>query len=220
MGKTALNIIKVAVTGGAGSGKTFVCDRLKELGAKVISSDALAREAVAKGSPAYKHIANHFGEKILLNNGNLNRQMLRRMIINDDAARRSLETFIHPEITKLMMRKVAHAEKDGERMVLVEGPLLFELGMEDQFNAVIVISAHHKLRVKRLMDRDNVTRREAEELINVQMPDKEKVERARFVVLNNGSKNQLIKSVDLLHKNIVKISKKELKSLDSGKIMI
>jgi dephospho-CoA kinase len=92
--------------------------------------------------------------------------------------------------------------------------------MEDQFDAVIVISADRKLRAKRLMDRDNVTRREAEELINVQMPDKEKVERARFVVLNNGSKNQLIKSVDLLHKNIAKISKKELKSLDSEKIMI
>ena len=220
MDSSALNIIKIAVTGGAGSGKTLVCNRLKELGANVISSDALAREAVAKDSPGHRNIVDYFGEKILLKNGTLNRQMLRRMIINDDTARLALERIIHPEITNLIMQKVAQAAQVGDSLVLLEIPLLFELGMEKQFDAVVVISTDRELRIKRLMHRDDVTRDEAEKLINVQMPEEMKAEQAQFVVTNNGSKEQLIMSVDLLYKNILKMNKKVLKSLDSQNLMI
>ncbi len=214
------NIIKVAVTGGAGSGKTLVCNHLKKLGANVISSDALAREAVSQNSPAYKNIVNYFGKRVLLSDGNLNRQMLRRIIINNDTDRLTLEKIIHPEITKKMMLKVTQAKQADDPMVLLEIPLLFELGMEDQFDTVVMISTERKLRIKRLMDRDNVTRNEAEKLINVQMPDEVKVERAQFVLTNNGSKKQLITSVDILYKNILKMNKKNFKPLDSRKIMI
>jgi len=131
----------------------------------------------------------------------LNRQALRRMIINDDVARLALERFIHPEISRLMHLRIAQAEQDGDPVLLVEVPLLFELGMAEQFDVVIVVSADHELRVKRLMDRDNVSRDEAEDLINVQMPQAEKVERTEFVLANDYSKDQLIRSVDLLFNN-------------------
>lgn len=201
MDERILKVLKVAVTGGAGSGKTTVCNRLKELGVKVISSDALAKEAVAQGSLAHEKIVNYFGKKVLLSDGNLNRQELRSIIINDDVARLALERFIHPEISRLMHLRIAQAEQDGDPVLLVEVPLLFELGMAEQFDVVIVVSADHELRVKRLMDRDNVSRDEAEDLINVQMPQAEKVERAEFVLANDCSKDQLIRSVDLLFNN-------------------
>ena len=201
MDERILKVLKVAVTGGAGSGKTTVCNRLKELGVKVISSDALAKEAVAQGSLAHEKIVNYFGKKVLLNDGNLNRQELRRIVITDDVARLALERFIHPEISRLMHLRIAQAEQDGDPVLLVEVPLLFELGMAEQFDVVIVVSADHELRVKRLMDRDNVSRDEAEDLINVQMPQAEKVERAEFVLANDRSKDQLIRSVDLLFNN-------------------
>ena len=201
MDKRILKVLKVAVTGGAGSGKTTVCNRLKELGVKVISSDALAKEAVAQGSLAHEKIVNYFGKKVLLSDGNLNRQELRSIIINDDVARLALERFIHPEISRLMHLRIAQAEQDGDPVLLVEVPLLFELGMAEQFDVVIVVSADHELRVKRLMDRDNVSRDEAEDLINVQMPQAEKVERAEFVLANDCSKDQLTRSVDLLFNN-------------------
>ena len=208
-------ILKVAVTGGAGSGKTTVCNRLKELGVKVISSDALAKEAVAQGSLAHENIVNYFGEKVLLSDGNLNRQVLRRIIIKNDIARLALERFIHPEISRLMHLKIAQAGQDGDPVLLVEVPLLFELGMAEQFDVVVVVSANHELRVKRLMERDNVSRDEAEDLINVQMPDAEKVKRAGFVLTNDGSKYQLIRSVDLLFNNFFqKYLKNEPKALD------
>lgn len=92
--------------------------------------------------------------------------------------------------------------------------------MEGQFDAVVVVSTDRKLRIKRLMDRDNITQNEAEKLINVQISNEVNVERAQFVLTNSGSKKQLIKSVDILYKNILKMNKKDLKSLDSQKIMI
>jgi len=219
MVNTITKMFKIAVTGGAGSGKSFVCNRLKELGITIISSDALAREAVAPGAAAHEKILNYFGEKVVLSDGKLNRQMLRRIIVNDDTARRSLERFIHPEISKLMQQKMAQAEQNGGRVVAVEVPLLFELGMEKQFDLIVIVSADPKLRVKRLMDRDKVSREDAEELLNVQMPDQEKVKRGGFVLSNNGSTEQLISAVNRLYENLLKISEKGLKVLDSQAIM-
>ena len=215
MVETIKKVFKVAVTGGAGSGKSFVCNRLKDLGIKIISSDTLAREAVAPGSTAHEKILKHFGEKVVLSDGTLNRQMLRRIIVIDSSARRSLEQFIHPEISKLMEQKMAQAQQHGDRVVVVEVPLLFELGMEEQFDLVVVVSADPNLRVKRLMDRDKVSREDAEELLNVQMPDQEKVERAGFVLSNDGSREQLIRSVDRLYEKFLKNAQKGAKVLDS-----
>jgi dephospho-CoA kinase len=219
MVNTIKKMFKVAVTGGAGSGKSSVCNRLRELGITIISSDTLAREAVAPGATAHEKILNYFGEKVVLSDGKLNRQMLRRIIVNDDTARRSLERFIHPEISKLMQRKMAQAEQNGDRVVAVEVPLLFELGMEKQFDLVIVVSADPELRVKRLMDRDKVSREDAEELLNVQMPDQEKVKRGGFVLSNNGSTEQLISSVDRFYEKFLKNTEKGSKVLDSQDIM-
>jgi dephospho-CoA kinase len=219
MVKTLKKVFKVAVTGGAGSGKSSVCNRLKELGITIISSDALAREAVAPGSTAHKKILNYFGEKVVLSDGKLNRQILRRIIVNDGAARRSLERIIHPEITKLMKRKIAQAEQHGDRVIAVEVPLLFELGMEKQFDIVVVVSADPEVRVKRLMTRDNVSREDAEELLSVQMPDQEKVKRGGVVLSNNGSAKQLISSVDRFYEKFLKNTEKGSKVLDSQDIM-
>jgi len=199
MKAAATDTLKIAVTGGAGSGKTSVCNHLKELGLKVISSDMLAREVVDSGTPAYKKIVQYFGEKILLPDGRLNRQKLRQIIINDDAARALLEDYIHPEINKLVQHKTAQARQDGERLILIEIPLLFELGIQDRFDVVVMISAERELRIQRLMERDGVLRNGAQDLINVQLPDDEKERLADFIIKNNGSVEQLMRSVDLFY---------------------
>ena len=124
MNKTKIKVLKVAVTGGAGSGKTSVCNRLKELGAKVISADEMAREAVAPGSEALTKIIRFFGEKVVLADGALNRKILRQIITDDDDARINLERFLHNEITELIQKNVVCAEKEGYRIVVIEVPLL------------------------------------------------------------------------------------------------
>lgn len=208
MNKTKRKVLKVAVTGGAGSGKTSVCNRLKELGVKVISADEMAREAVAPGSEALTKIIRFFGEKVVLSDGTLNRKILRRMITDDDDARLTLERFLHNEITNLIQKNVVCAEKEGCRMVVIEAPLLFELDMKDRFDRVVVVIADKELRVKRLMERDQTSRDAAENLINVQMPDEEKIGRADYVVWNEGSMEKLVESVDVLFKNLTKITKR------------
>jgi dephospho-CoA kinase len=213
MDKTRTIVLRVAVTGGAGSGKTSVCNRLNELGIKIISSDAMAREAVAPNSTAHKKIVDFFGETVLLSDGTLNRKILRRMIINDNAARLTLERIVHPEISNLIREKMAWAENEGCDIVVVEVPLLFELNMQEQFDWIILVSAGHELRVKRLMVRDNISRDEAENLIHVQMPDKDKIGRADFVLSNEDSKARLMEAVDFLYEKSFKPYKKKKKPL-------
>jgi len=208
MNKTKKKVLKVAVTGGAGSGKTSVCNRLKELGVKVISADEMAKKAVAPGSEALTKIIRYFGNTVLLADGTLNRKMLRRMITDDDDARLTLERFLHHEITKMIQKNVVCAEKKGCRIVVIEVPLLFELGMKEKFDWVVVVSADKGLRVKRLMERDQTSRDAAEDLINVQMPDEEKIVRADYVVSNEGSMEKLLASVDVLFKDLNKTTKR------------
>ena len=208
MNKTKRKVLKVAVTGGAGSGKTSVCNRLKELGVKVISADEMARKAVAPGSEALTKIIRFFGDTVLLADGTLNRKMLRRMITDDDSARLTLERFLHHEITKLIQKNVVCAEKKGCRIVAIEVPLLFELGMKEKFDRIVVVSADKGLRVKRLMERDQTSRDEAEDLVNVQMPDELKIDQADYVVWNEGSMKKLIASVDVLFKDLHKTTKR------------
>jgi dephospho-CoA kinase len=195
-------MFKIAVTGGAGSGKTFVCSRLKAHGLEVISADAMAKEAVVPGSAALKKIAGVFGEKILLPDGSLNRKMLRQIITEDDTARKSLESILHHEISTLILKRVVQLEKEGCPMVVVEVPLLFELGLQDQYDRVIVVSAGKESKIKRLMERDNISRDSAENLINLQMPDRKKVKGADYVVRNDGSEEDLVRSVEVLFNDL------------------
>ncbi|MBU0987585.1 MAG: dephospho-CoA kinase [Proteobacteria bacterium] len=208
MVKTINKTLKIGVTGGAGSGKTCVCNRIKELGLNIISADDLAKKAVAPGAEAYKNIVGYFGQKILNSDGTLNRLKLRRIIIKDETARSALECFIHPQITMLMEQEIVQAEQRGERFVLIEVPLLFELGIQDRFDRVVLVSAPHELRVQRLMERDGVSRIEAKALLDVQLPDAQKIEQADYVIKNNGSREQLKKNIDLFYEDLIKNIKK------------
>ncbi len=195
-------MVKIAVTGGAGSGKTSVCRRLRSLGLDVISADDAAKQAVVPGSAALQKIAGIFGKKILLPDGSLNRKMLRQIITEDDAARKNLENILHHEISNLILKNVVQLEKEGRSIVVIEVPLLFELDLQDQYDRVIVVSASRESRIQRLMARDNISRESAEKLIKLQMPDSKKIEGADYVVRNEGSKADLVRSVDVLFENL------------------
>ncbi len=173
-----------------------MCNRLKEWGLEWISLDKLSHEAVNPGSGAYDKIVNHFGNSILEGDGFLNRRRLRRIIVRDENARRKLEGFIHPEVLKNMRNRIKLAEVTGAEAVIIEVPLLFELGIENQFDVVIAVSTDRECRIRRVMDRDGVNRVQAEALLMTQMPDEEKCRRADFVIMNNHSIDDMINSVD------------------------
>jgi dephospho-CoA kinase len=206
-------MFKVAVTGGAGSGKTIVCSRLKALGLEVISADDMAKQAVVPGSAALQKITGFFGEKILLPDGSLNRKMLRHIITDNDTARNTLESILHCEISTLISENVIRLEKEGHRMAVIEIPLLFELDLQDRFDRVVVVSASREIRIRRLMQRDRISRDSAEKLITVQMPERKNIEGADYVVRNEGSKEDIVKSVEVLFKKLSDTAKRQ-KALD------
>ena len=204
--------LKIAVTGNAGSGKSSVCEYLNEKGCELISSDILAREAVAPESESYVKILDHFGKKIVLDNGRLNRKKLRGIIVNDESERLALERIVQPEILKRMRNRMLLADKEGIPVLVVEVPLLFELRLEGEFDVVVVVSVNRETRIKRLMTRDMVARADAEALLNTQMSEKRKIEMADFVINNNDSKQRMIKSVDILIKSFYRKYKKSVES--------
>ena len=206
------SFLKVAVTGTAASGKTTVCNRLKEQGLSVISADVLAREAVTPGSEAYKKIVEYFGKDVLAPDGTLNRSTLRRIVFKDDTARKKLEQFVHPEIIRRMKLEMVQAASDGDPIVVVEVPLLFEFGLENLFDVTINVSAPHALKVKRLRERDNVSYDDAEALLKAQMSDQEKNKWAEVVIENNHSIEHMLSSVDILYDNFFKKYLKKVKS--------
>lgn len=203
----------IAVTGGAGSGKSLVCKRFRDLGAAVIDCDGLAREAVAPGSRAYRNIVAHFGKSVVCADGTLDRRRLRRKIVSNDGARSVLNGIVHPEIIRLMQERMALAEAAGKEMIVVEVPLLFELGLEDRFDAVIVVSVSSEVQLQRLSARDDISLDQARALAATQMPDAQKRRKAMFLIENNGSIEDLTQTVDELYK---KFCQKKTKTAESA----
>jgi dephospho-CoA kinase len=201
-------ILKIAVTGTAGSGKTAVCNRIEALGAEVVNSDELAREVVVPGTAAYEKIVDYFGKKTVSGNGTLNRQMLRHIIINDDASRRALEQIVHPEIKMRIDSRIARAGRKGKPIIVVEVPLLFESGMAKQFDIIILVVTDDELKIERLIQRDRVSKDDAEALLKSQLSDKKKVEKSDFLIHNDDDLQEMEKDVDRIYKKILEKIKK------------
>ena len=198
-------MLKVAVTGGAGAGKTVVCDCFGRLGAHVISLDELAREAVKRDSPILEAIADHFGKGILRTNGSLDRRKLRGIITRDARARKVLESLTHPEIFRLFEEKVAAIQSRHEdAVVVVEVPLLIELGIQDQFDVVVLVEASSDLQKSRLMARDGSSSAEAQALLGIQMVAEKKRPYADYIVKNLGPLDEMEVAVKKIYRKIAK----------------
>jgi len=191
-----VDILKIAVTGSAASGKSSVCRRLQELGLQVVSSDFLAREAVRPESPAFRKIVKHFGKQVLKSDGTLDRKRLRHIIVRDERNRGVLESFVHPRIIDLIHSHIAAAAKEGRAVIAVEVPLLFELSLDDEFDVVLLIVAERRMQVERLARRDRVSPAEAEALLKIQLPDKKKIANSDYIIHNTGPIEQMVKQVD------------------------
>ena len=198
-------MLKVAVTGGAGAGKTVVCSCFGRLCAHVISLDELAREAVKPDSPVLQAIIDYFGKGVLRADGSLDRSKLREIITKDAKGREVLERLTHPEIFRLFGKKVAAIGSRGEEVVVVvEVPLLIELGIQDQFDVVVLVEASPDLQKSRLMARDGSSAAEAQALLDIQMPAEKKRSYADYIMENRGSLEELGVAVAEIYKKITK----------------
>jgi dephospho-CoA kinase len=178
----------IGLTGGIGSGKSRVAHLLAELGAAVISADAVAREVTRPGTPAYRAIVACFGPGVVRPDGELDRRALAARVFADPEERRRLEAITHPAIRREIRRRVEalRCAPQPPPAVVLEIPLLFEGGGYRECDQVWVVTAPEPVRVARVMERDGVERAEVEARMRAQWPEEEKVRRAHVVIDNSG----------------------------------
>ncbi len=199
-----MSIVKVAVTGSAGSGKSLAAGFFSELGVQVFDCDQIAREVVEPGMQAYNGIISFFGRSIIQDDSTIDRAGLRKIIAGSRDMRRGLEKIIHPAILNNLFRKIDRAEAAGRSVVVVEIPLLFELGLKDRFDLTIMVAGDEDVLVQRIMDRDNVSKKDAEAVLSIQLSQQKKIAMSDFVLWNRSSKDELKRSVGTLYAKIKK----------------
>jgi dephospho-CoA kinase len=178
----------IGLTGGVASGKTTVSRVLKEEGAYIIDADQIARELVRPHTPAWKKLVKAFGRDILREDGSILRKKLADKVFADLRQRRLLNQILHPGIRKEMERRVKDiGQKDPEAVVVIDAPLLVELGDHRKMDKLIVVTSTQTQQIKRLKERDGTGPEEALRIVSSQMPVEDKVRLADFVIPNEGS---------------------------------
>jgi dephospho-CoA kinase len=181
---------RVALTGGIATGKSHVRAQFEKLGVPTIDADMLAREAVAVGTPGLVAVVNRFGRDVLAPSGALDRQKLASIVFMDSAARRDLEAIIHPAVRQATEAWFDSLDPARYSVAIADIPLLYEVGRERDFDAVIVTAVDPETQVRRVMERDGATETEARQRLTAQLPIDEKVRRADFVIETEGTFEQ------------------------------
>jgi dephospho-CoA kinase len=180
-------MLRVAVTGGIGTGKSVVLARFAELGAPVVDADALVHEALRAGTPAAAEILQRFGEAVMGPGGEIDRARLGTVVFQDDQARRDLEAILHPAVYRAIEAWMRVQQGSGAPVAVAEIPLLFETGHEGDFDCVVVTACEVDEQVRRTMKRSNLSEVEVRRRIAAQWPIDEKARRADFVVRTDGA---------------------------------
>jgi dephospho-CoA kinase len=176
----------IGITGGIATGKSTVTQMLRELGAKVLDADEIAREVVAPGKPALLEIAARWPE-VVDENGVLDRQKLGERVFAKSDERKALDAITHPKIQAEVLERTQALFEAGVPVVLYDAPLLIENKLHEAMDGVILVVVPRDVQLQRLMARNGLTREAALARIASQMPLDEKRKYARWVVDNSGS---------------------------------
>jgi dephospho-CoA kinase len=187
--------LHLALTGNIASGKSTVAALLAGHGATIIDADLLAREAVAPGSPGLAAVVAHFGPAVLQPNGTLDRAALREQVFADPAARDALNAIVHPDVRRRRDVAVQAALARGDQVIISDIPLLFEVGLEQQFDGVILVDAAPAVRLARLVRDRGLSAEEAQRMIDAQWPSERKRAGASWIIDNDGPREALAAQV-------------------------
>jgi len=187
----------VGVTGGIGSGKSTVGRMLENFGQKVIDVDKIAHDLAAQGSPVLADIAGIFGSDVIRKNGELDRDKVSGIVFHNPAKRHALEALLHPVIHKVWFGEASEYIQRTGKWVFVLVPLLFEAGIEEQFDIIWLCTAPETVRVKRVKDRDGMEERQILSRMSAQMKDEIKRKKSDVIFDSNTSLENLEKQVRL-----------------------
>ena len=185
----------IGLTGGIGSGKSTIASWFREWHIPVIDGDKLAREAVNPGSPALSILADVFGKEILSEEGTLKRRQLGQIVFQDKAKLSRLNQIMHPAIWHLVESRLKACKDAGEKMAVLDMPLLIEAGWQSRVDSVWVVYVSTEVQISRVMKRDGLKRSQVMAIMQNQIPVKEKLSYADVIINNGGSEENTRRQV-------------------------
>ncbi len=201
---TKSNVFALGVTGGIGSGKTTVCNMLKELGAWVFNADYEAKRIMVEHPDVRHEIKEAFGDKSYTEDGALNRSYLAEQIFGDAAKVDMINRIVHPRVFDAFKERRVQAEAAGIRLLVHEAALTFESGGHKHLDAVAVVFAPEKHRIDRVQDRDGASEEQIRKRMLHQIPVDEAIRRADYVIENDGSLEDLRQKVVQLFQEVTR----------------
>ena len=202
----------IGLTGGICCGKTTVAEMFKSLGAKVIDADGIAKKLTRPHTPAWQEVVREFGEEFLLPDNNLDRGKIAHEVFRKKEKLQALNKIMHPMILDEIKRELEEIKnKAPKAIVILDAPLLIELGFQDFVEKLIVVSVDEKTQVERIIKRDNSSGTEALLRIKSQMPVSEKIKFADYVIDNSGSRDETFKMVKKIFSELAGIENSQKK---------
>jgi dephospho-CoA kinase len=176
-------MLKVGLTGSIAVGKSYICEVLRELGAFVLDADVTAREVVAPETRGWKLIVGNFGREVLQSDNTINRAKLGALVFADEGRRRLLNSIVHPLVIEAQNEWLKSIENESpEAIAVIDAALMIESGGYRRFDKLIVVWCEPETQIERLMARNGLSREEALQRINAQMPQEEKKRFADFLI--------------------------------------
>ena len=192
----------VGLTGGIASGKSTVSRLLGQVGFPIIDADLVAHRLQQPGQPGFERLVERFGRSIVTMDGSLDRQRLGQFVFNNQDARNQLNQVMQPLIRETIMGQLTGFTKAAVPVVILDVPLLFEQGYDEDCDLVVVVTVDKATQLARLMKRDGLSQAAAQARVAAQMPLNEKAARADIVIDNNGDDNHLRQQVAQLVKRL------------------
>ena len=193
----------VGLTGGIGSGKSTVSPNFQSLNITVVDADIASRKVVEPGQPALTVIKEHFGDRILTQEGVLDRRKLRKIIASDSNKRNWLESVLHPRIGEQIKKEL---EKSTSVYTLYVAPLLLETNAYQECSRILVVDVPTEIQIKRTCSRDNVSENDVKKIIATQMNRDKRLKKADDILSNNGTIRELEEEVKKLHEKYLKMA--------------
>ncbi len=193
-------MLRVGLTGGLASGKTFIGEVLASLGCEVIRADQLGHAVLARDGEAYAPVVSEFGSGILKEDGSIDRKRLGAIVFGDPEKLARLNSLVHPHVFDRQERLLAAIEaRDPRAIAAVEAAIMIESGSHRRYDKLIVASCPVEVQIERAMSRDGATREQVLARLGRQMPLEEKVKYADYVIDTSASKEETVKQVKTVY---------------------
>jgi len=196
----------VGVTGGIGSGKTEVCRIFERLGIAVLSADLIAKEISNYDPRARQLLVKLLGSNAYTQEGVLDRAYVASKVFSSKNVQKKINAIVHPRVQDEIERKLCELERNGAGIGMVEAALIYEAGLDKVLDAVIVVDASEDSRIERVVKRDGTDRPAVRDRMNAQMDPAEKLQRADYIIRNDGTLEELDQKVKFLHSIFQKLS--------------